>query len=243
MHSPLLKGSLWDSYPPPTYMLKFSGLADLSSCFFADDWQSEDLCWDSPIVTSLKQMVSVMLSTCARQGGIPWTGCDRRPCCSDTRSTQTVGVRRVDTKTGNLSRVSRKHSAQSSPNGFTTFCYSACLSHFTAPFLIIPTKASSAETCVTKAATARQITRTSRRYWKTQGSPNAVQTSTQEAYQQVTCDIHVRTTGADNASHLPSPVSQARQHQFAMAQSGVYKWSFRRFTYGNLVTTSPSSKW
>ena len=33
MHSPLLKESLWVSHPPPTYMLKFSGLADLSSCF------------------------------------------------------------------------------------------------------------------------------------------------------------------------------------------------------------------
>ena len=33
MHSPLLKESLWVSHPPPTYMLKFSGLAGLSSCF------------------------------------------------------------------------------------------------------------------------------------------------------------------------------------------------------------------
>ena len=33
MHSPLLKESQWVSHPPPTYMLKFSGLADLSSCF------------------------------------------------------------------------------------------------------------------------------------------------------------------------------------------------------------------
>ena len=33
MHSPLLKESLWVSHPPPTYMLKFSGLVDLSSCF------------------------------------------------------------------------------------------------------------------------------------------------------------------------------------------------------------------
>ena len=33
MHSPLLKESLWVSLPPPTYMLKFSGLAGLSSCF------------------------------------------------------------------------------------------------------------------------------------------------------------------------------------------------------------------
>ena len=39
MHSPLLKESLWVSHPPPTYMLKFSGLADLSSCFKRDDPQ------------------------------------------------------------------------------------------------------------------------------------------------------------------------------------------------------------
>ena len=101
-------------------------------------------------------MVSGTLGTCGRQGGRPWTGCVRGARCSDTQSTQTVGVRRVDTETGKLSRVSRKHSARSSPDGFTTFCYSACLSHFAAPFLIIPTEASSAETCVKAAATARQ---------------------------------------------------------------------------------------
>ena len=101
-------------------------------------------------------MVSGTLGTCGRQGGRPWTGGVRGARCSDTQNTQTVGVRRVDTETGKLSRVSRKHSARSSPDGFTTFCYSACLSHFAAPFLIIPTEASIAETCVSAAATARQ---------------------------------------------------------------------------------------
>ena len=33
VHSPLLKESLWVSHSQPTYMLKFSGLAGLSSCF------------------------------------------------------------------------------------------------------------------------------------------------------------------------------------------------------------------
>ena len=93
-------------------------------------------------------MVSGTLGTCGRQGGRPWTGCVRGARCSDTQSTQTIGVRRVDTETGKLSRVSRKHSARSSPDGFTTFCYSACASHLAEPFLIIPTEASSAEACV-----------------------------------------------------------------------------------------------
>ena len=101
-------------------------------------------------------MVSGTLGTCGRQGGRPWTGGVRGARCSDTQSTQIVGVRRVNTETGKLSRVSRKHSARSSPDGFATFCYSAGLPHFAAPLLIIPTKAFSAEACVNAAATARQ---------------------------------------------------------------------------------------
>merc|ERR1711878_153533 len=92
--------------------------------------------------TSQQQMVSVTLGTCRRPGGRPWTGCVRGAHCSDTQSTQTVGATRVDTETGKLSRVSRKHNARSSPGGFTTFCYSACLSHFAAPFLITPNQSS-----------------------------------------------------------------------------------------------------
>ena len=100
--------------------------------------------------TSQQQMASGAPGTCGRQGGRPWTGCVRVARCSDTQSTQNVGVRRVNTETGKLSRVSRKHNARSSPDGFATFCYSACLSHFAAPFLITPTEASGAEICVRK---------------------------------------------------------------------------------------------
>ena len=95
-------------------------------------------------------MVSGTLGTCGRQGGRPWTGGVRGARCSDTQSTQTDGATRIDTEAGKLSRVSRKHNARSSPDGFATFCYSACLSHFAAPFLITPTEASGAEICVRK---------------------------------------------------------------------------------------------
>ena len=49
MHSPLLKESLWVSHPPPTYMLKFSGLAGLDSCF---SWNCE------------KETMSLSTTTC-----------------------------------------------------------------------------------------------------------------------------------------------------------------------------------
>ena len=38
-----------------------------------------------------------------------------------------------------------------------------------------------------------------------QGSQNAVQTGTQEAYQPVTYGIPERATGANNTSHCPTP--------------------------------------
>ena len=67
MHSPLLKESLWVSHPPPTYMLKFSGLAGLSSCFGKCKWPSIDL-------VSLTQATCMHQSICPRMdANCKWT--------------------------------------------------------------------------------------------------------------------------------------------------------------------------
>ena len=41
VHSPLLRESYLVSYPPLTYMLKFSGFADLTSCLECDQLETE----------------------------------------------------------------------------------------------------------------------------------------------------------------------------------------------------------
>ena len=45
------------------------------------------------------------------------------------------------------------------------------------------------------------------------------------------------------ASNHRKPHTKAHTKKFTMNQLDACEWSFRRFTYGNLVTTSPSSKW
>ena len=52
-------------------------------------------------------------------------------------------------------------------------------------------------------------------------------------------DIPENMRGGSTATH-PRINSQ---HHIIVILSQMCKWSFRRFTYGNLVTTSPSSKW
>ena len=54
----------------------------------------------------------------------------------------------TDTEIDTPSGRAWKYHAHSSFYWFTEFCYSACLSHFAAPFIIIPAKASNAENCV-----------------------------------------------------------------------------------------------
>ena len=53
----------------------------------------------------------------------------------------------TNAETGKPSGIPQRHNAHSSPYWFTKFCYSACLSHFAAPFIIIPAKTSNAENC------------------------------------------------------------------------------------------------
>ena len=52
-----------------------------------------------------------------------------------------------DTEAGMLLGISQKHNMRSSPCRFTEFCNSQCLSHFAAPFIVVRTETSIAESC------------------------------------------------------------------------------------------------
>jgi hypothetical protein len=60
----------------------------------------------------------------------------------------------IDTEAGMLSGISQKHNMRSSPCRFTEFCNSQCLSHFAAPFIVVRTETSIAESCKKKMAEA-----------------------------------------------------------------------------------------
>ena len=60
---------------------------------------------------------------------------------------QPLKQHRIDTEAGMLLGISQKHNMRSSPCRFTEFCNSQCLSHFAAPFIVVRTETSIAESC------------------------------------------------------------------------------------------------
>ena len=131
-------------------------------------------------------------------------------------------MKRNDTGSSLPPGLSQKRMLHSSVYRFPEFCSSRCLSHFAAPFLVVWTKTSVAETF-------EHFVLKYERFWL----------------------LHP-TAGRECRSLLtPLPLSpqhwwtskpRASQVEFTTLNLKC-KWSFRRFTYGNLVTTSPSSKW
>ena len=70
--------------------------------------------------------------------------CSRQ--CTNTVQTL-LEQHNIDTEAGMLLGISQKHNARSSPCRFTEFCNSQCLSHFAAPFIVVRTETSIAESC------------------------------------------------------------------------------------------------
>ena len=70
VHSPLLRESYLVSYPPLTYMLKFSGFADLTSC--QDNGPKPQV--GTHQASATKHALGSVLSV-ARQGEAPCTAC------------------------------------------------------------------------------------------------------------------------------------------------------------------------
>ena len=115
---------------------------------------------------------------------------------------------------------------------FSEFCHSRRLSHFAASFIVTRAEASIAENCdrIRKSENTKKNSR------------------------KVLCEVITWHPVTVAYKMLPLPV--AHEYNSALRLSWTHskiqvwkwiylscKWSFRRFTYGNLVTTSPSSKW
>ena len=153
VHSPLLRESCLVSYPPLTYMLKFSGFADLTSCQgngrrgpreqtissnAKSTTQSARLTsWLPPEAKCAERIKGSheTRSTLVRRHEQPTERGRPRPGGQGT--TRRQHETEVDTEAGMLSGVSRKRSIRSSPCWFTEFCKSQCLSHFAAPFIVV----------------------------------------------------------------------------------------------------------
>ena len=158
VHSPLLRESYLVSYPPLTYMLKFSGFADLTSC----------LGWREMLAIGRMRMgvkhtrrsathrQQTTLSQVARRGMPQFIECVRRSALAKSARAQTRKRSRtrrcarrgqLDTEAGILSGISRERSIRSKSYWFTEFCNSQCLSHFAAPFIVVRAETSVAESC------------------------------------------------------------------------------------------------
>ena len=79
---------------------------------------------------------------------------------------QPLKQHRIDTEAGMLLGISQKHNMRSSPCRFTEFCNSQCLSHFAAPFIVVRTETSIAESCELHMANAsnRELHQSDLRY-------------------------------------------------------------------------------
>ena len=133
--------------------------------------------------------------------------------------------------------MSRKHRIHSRFYWFTEFCNSQCLSHFAAPFISVQAKTFITEGC--KIIDRGRI-------------PQWIENSKEcMTVKQNRCNTHevCHPSNPDCPGNSP----RSTESKFISKESltdnvhseilDACEWSFRRFTYGNLVTTSPSSKW
>lgn len=157
VHSPLLRESYLVSYPPLTYMLKFSGFADLASCLevkvgaigrqaskrsLAKQRNGSD---PSNTLRSTQKAHSCApcvklgspISPHHKEGGKR----EANPNTHDAERRARMAraprwQKEVDTEAGMLSGISRKRRMRSGFYWLTEICNSQCLSHFAAPFIV-----------------------------------------------------------------------------------------------------------
>ena len=152
----------------------------------------------------------------------------------------------LDTEADLLSGISRKRSVRSSSCWFTECCNSQCLSHFAAPFIGVRAETSIAEGC----SLQRYETMTAHVSLKSNSvyqigdnvvtrTDQVLAPSTRQPPPSFSLEDH-DASRCDTSTAPREPHAVVRSSEF----QGIItcEWSFRRFTYGNLVTTSPSSK-
>lgn len=164
IHSPLLRNSCLVYFPPLTYMLKFSGFADLTSCLESDrrGTKAKENRETSTSAAS-EQKHACMIRRRNRQGYLHAFNASRAATKSSTlthndteaaisnrqgwRTKNAIGRRGGDAEAGMLSGISRKCILRSSSYWFTEICNSQCLSQFAAPFIVVRAETSIAESC------------------------------------------------------------------------------------------------
>ena len=156
---------------------------------------------------------------------------------SDKRKTNmSIAIKIEDSEADRPSGMSRKHRIHSRFYWFTEFCNSQCLSHFAAPFISVQAKTFITEGC--KIIDRGRI-------------PQWIENSKEcMTVKQNRCNTHevCHPSNPDCPGNSP----RSTESKFISKESltdnvhseilDACEWSFRRFTYGNLVTTSPSSK-
>ena len=115
-----------------------------------------------------------------------------------------------------LSGVTWKCSMRSAFYWFAEFCHSQSLSHFAASFIVAWAETSIAKSCKEKKNELKFIKKVS---------------NDASLIELKTLPTRIR----EETKRLP-------QAKWLVIRLESCNWSFRRFTYGNLVTTSPSSK-
>ena len=154
VHSPLLRESYLVSYPPLTYMLKFSGFADLTSCLWEVSLRLKPSDTNPQTTQRFAAIRHCVFVEYGKQDlcnphvrGTRHPGKQLHPGSHNIMSTNMTECIKVDTEAGMLSGISQKHSIRSNPCWFTEFCNSQCLSHFAAPFIVVRAETSVAESC------------------------------------------------------------------------------------------------
>ena len=235
VHSPLLRKSCLVSHPPLTYMLKFSGFADLTSCLL-----------ESSSVESFRNLFTVN-KTCGIHGTqtVCW-GWNQAPF-----NTHVSGSKHTDTQQHSSTQGAgidqyrhwSRHAFRDIPKAQYTF--KSLLVHGILQFTMLITLR-----CALHRCSSRDIRR-----WKLWANiMYSIQGNETQIYKaqrtlgsrdrmikfRLPCFPWVSTRGHWCNLH---PRPETHINLFTMIQLGACEWSFRRFTYGNLVTTSPSSKW
>ena len=125
-----------------------------------------------------------------------------------------------------LAKVSQKHRILSKSYWFTETCNSQCWLHFAAPFMVVQAETSIAENVLLFVVTCKSILQ-------------QCLTELQQLFG------HAKIAAASNfrAKAKVSCLSKAYPRMSRTTSNKVHEWSVRRFAYGILITTSPSSKW
>ena len=122
--------------------------------------------------------------------------------------------------------VTKQCSMRSAFFWFAEFCHSRRLSHFAASFIVTRAEASIAKSCEVKLLKSKYTSTILETLWN-----------------GLTTDAALNPLKNRESERRPRGKYFIPHRKIQVLDYRSWWWSFRRFIYGNLVTTSPSSKW